>query len=162
ARRARVAPGAGARAIRSRPPRAATNTARVPGIVRAMPRWLVLASACLLLLASSTALAQRNPLIARGQREYDELRFEEALQTLSAALVRSGNSREQQALIYRLLAFTYLALGREEEAAGAYRSMLPLDPEFVPGQELSPRIRQFFGQVRADWEAEGRPGSGPP
>src|SRR5690606_1020235 len=106
--------------------------------------------------------AQRNPLIARGQQEYDELRFEEALQTLSAALVRSGNSQADQARIYRLLAFTYLALGREEEASGAYRSMLPLDPEFVPGEELAPRIREFFGQVRAQWEEEGRPGSGPP
>lgn len=116
----------------------------------------------LCLLTSAPALAQQNPLIARGQEEYDELRFEEALQTLSAALVRTGNTRAQQAQIYRLLAFTYLALGREEEASGAYRSMLPLDPDFQPGEELSPRIRQFFGQVRAQWEAEGRPGSGPP
>lgn len=130
-----------------------------------MSRWLVALCACVLALSASLAspaLAQRNPLIARGQQEYDDLRFEEALQTLSAALVRSGNSRQQQALVYRLLAFTYLALGREEEASGAYRSMLPLDPEFVPGQELSPRIREFFGGVREQWEAEGRPGQGPP
>ncbi|HEY8428115.1 MAG TPA: hypothetical protein VIL20_07065 [Sandaracinaceae bacterium] len=127
-----------------------------------MPRWLVLASVGLILSASSSALAQRNPLIARGQQEYEELRFEEALQTLSAALVRSGNSRQQQALIYRLLAFTYFALGRAEEAAGAYRSMLPLDPDFVPGEELSPRMREFFGRVRERWEADGRPGQAPP
>ena len=130
-----------------------------------MSRWLALSAACLLALASSVsapALAQRNPLIARGPQEYDDLRFEEALQTLSAALVRSGNSQREQALIYRLLAFTYLALGREEEASGAYRSMLPLDPEFVPGQELSPRIREFFGQVHDQWVAEGSPGQGPP
>lgn len=118
---------------------------------------------CLAVAAPVEAQRQRNnPLIARGKREYEELRFEEALQTLSAALVRSGNSRSDQALIYRLLAFTYLALGREEEAAGAYRSMLPLDPDFLPGEELAPRIRGFFGQVRAQWEAEGRPGSAPP
>ena len=117
---------------------------------------------CFAVAAPAAAQRRGNPLIARGQEEYGELRFEEALQTLSAALVRSGNSRSDQALIYRLLAFTYLALGREEEASGAYRSMLPLDPEFVPGEEFSPRIREFFGQVRADWEAEGRPGSGPP
>lgn len=127
-----------------------------------MPRALRLAIPLLCLSLAAPALAQDNPLIARGEEEYGELRFEEALQTLSAALVRSGNSRADSARIYRLLAFTYLALGREEEASGAYRSMLPLDPEFVPGEEVSPRIREFFGQVRAEWESEGRPGSGPP
>jgi tetratricopeptide (TPR) repeat protein len=126
---------------------------------------MALPLACALALtawSAAPAAAQNNPLIQRGQTEYDELRFEEALQTLSAALVRSGNSPADYATIYRLLAFTYLALGREEEAAGAYRSMLPLDPDFEPGSEVSPRMRQFFAQVRERWEAEGRPGSGPP
>lgn len=112
--------------------------------------------------SATPAAAQTNPLIARGQSEYDELRFEEALQTLSAALVRSGNSPGDYATIYRLLAFTYLALGREEEAAGAYRSMLAITPDFEPGQEVSPRIREFFDGVKEAWVAEGRPGSGPP
>ena len=106
--------------------------------------------------------AQTNPLIERGQSEYDELRYEEALQTLSAALVRSGNSRSDLAQIYRLLAFTYLALGREEEAAGAYRGMLPLDPEYQPDQSIAPRMRAFFEEVQQQWDSEGRPGSGPP
>ncbi len=124
--------------------------------------WTSALTLALCLFTTAPALAQENPLIARGQQEYDDLRFEEALQTLSAALVRSGNSRQQQAHIYRLLAFTYLALGREEEASGAYRSMMPRDPDFQPGQEVSPRIRDFFNQVRQQWESEGRPGSGPP
>ncbi len=98
-----------------------------------------------------------NPLIRRGAELYDELRYEEALQTLSAALVRSGNSDADRATIYRLLAFTYLALGRQEEAAGAYRSLLAIDPEFE-ARDLSPRMRAFFRQVKEQWEAEGRPG----
>lgn len=126
-----------------------------------MSRLMAVTLTLAVALLASTAEAQ-NPLIARGQEEYAELRFEEALQTLSAALVRAGNSRAQQATIYRLLAFTYLALGREEEAAGAYRYMLPIDPEFVPGEDVAPRTREFFGEVREQWEAEGRPGSGPP
>jgi len=130
-----------------------------------MTRWSIPSAAIalsLILGAVAPAAAQGNPLIARGQQEYAQLRFEEALQTLSAALVRSGNSRQEMATIYRLLAFTYLALGREEEAAGAYRSMLPLEPDFEPGEDLSPRMREFFAGVRSDWEAEGRPGSAPP
>ena len=120
-------------------------------------------AAVLLATAAAPAQAQRdNPLIRRGQSEYDELRFEEALQTLSAALVRSGNSPRDLARIYRLLAFTYLALDRREEASGAYGHMLGLDPEFQPGEEVAPRVRAFFGQVRERWEAAGRPGSSPP
>ena len=122
--------------------------------------WLlVLAAVC---ASPRASLAQGNPLIARGETEYGELRFQEALQTLSAALVRSGNSRSEQATIYRLLAFTYLALRREEEASGAYRSMLPLDPDFVIGDDIAPRIREFFAGVRERWEQDGRPGTGPP
>jgi len=109
-------------------------------------------------LVPAAAEAQNNPLIEQGQTQYDELRFEEALQTLSAALVRTGNSPSDYATIYRLLAFTYHALGREEEASGAYRSMLPLEPDYEPGQELSPRTREFFAGVREQWEADGRPG----
>ncbi|MEC7525932.1 MAG: tetratricopeptide repeat protein [Myxococcota bacterium] len=128
-----------------------------------MSRTLCLAAVALaVLLSAAPTRAQGNPLIQRGQTEYDELRYEEALQTLSAALVRSGNSRGELARIYRLLAFTYLALGREEEAAGAYRGMLPLEPDYEPDQSIAPRMREFFEQVQQAWEAEGRPGSGPP
>ncbi|MCA9610096.1 MAG: tetratricopeptide repeat protein [Myxococcales bacterium] len=123
-----------------------------------MSRWLVACAVTVAVLSSATLASAQNPLIRQGQEQYDELRFEEALQTLSAALVRSGNTPQQYATIYRLLAFTYLALGREEEASGAYRSMLPLDPEHALGDEVAPRIRTFFQNVRDDWEAAGRPG----
>lgn len=131
----------------------------ISDIVRAMIRPLAAVLGACLLLSASDALAQRrNPLIAQGQEQYDDLRYEEALQTLSAALVRAGNSEQDRSTIYRLLAFTYLALGREEEAEGAYRSLLAIEPEFQPGSDVSPRIRDFFGGVRQRWEQEGRPG----
>ena len=114
-------------------------------------------------LSPSHARAQpRNPLIQQGAEQYDDLRFEEALQTLSAALVRAGNTEEDLATIYRLLAFTYLALGREEEAAGGYRKLLAYRPDYQPGSDVSPNVRAFFSRVREQWEAEGRPGLPPP
>src|SRR5688500_1163939 len=132
----------------------------VPAIVARGMRWVL--GIVLFALASSTAAAQRNPLIQRGQGEYDELRYEEALQTLSAALGRSGISHNARPRISRMRAFTCLALNREEEAAGAYRYMLPLAQDFVPGEDDSPRVREFFERVRTQWESEGRPGTGPP
>lgn len=109
-------------------------------------------------LSGSAAAQSTNPLIERGVTEYEDVRFEEALQTFSAALVRSGNTSVDLATIYRYLALTYLALGREEEATGAYRSLLGIQPDFVPGSDVSPRFREFFTRVRAAWEADGRPG----
>ncbi|AKF09034.1 hypothetical protein [Sandaracinus amylolyticus] len=122
----------------------------------------VFASFLALVVAVPAHAQGGNPLIERGIGEYDELRFEEALQTLSAALVRHGNTREQQGQIYRYLALTYLALDREEEAAGAWRSMLAIDPAHEASSDLSPRFREFFAQVRQQWESEGRPGRAPP
>ena len=133
---------------------------RVPfGAMRAPALFAIAATLAL----SAPAFAQRdNPLIQEGAEQYDELRYEEALQTLSAALVRSGNTRQQQSRIYELLAFTYLSLGREAEAEGAYRSLLGLEPSFQPGAEVSPRFREFFAGVEQRWIAEGRPGGAPP
>ena len=117
-----------------------------------------------LLLASVAlpAAAQGNPLVQEGQTQFEELRFQEALQTLSAALLREGTTDEDTALIYELLAYTYLALRREPEAAGAYRRLLPLDPDHELGPEVAPDDRAFFERVRAAWEDEGRPGQAPP
>jgi tetratricopeptide (TPR) repeat protein len=103
-----------------------------------------------------------NPLIGQGRELIDELRFEEALQTLSAALLRAGNAREEQVAIYPLLAYTYLALGREAEAEGAYRLLLAIEPSYAPGVEVPPRFRAIFDEVRTRWEADGRPGRAPP
>lgn len=127
-----------------------------------MARGLAAALVALAVAGTASHASAQNPLIARGQQEYAELRYEEALQTLSAALVRSGNSQGESATIYRLLAFTYLALQRQEEASGAYRQLLTIEPEFQPGSDVAPRVREFFDNVRSQWEAEGRPGTGPP
>lgn len=130
-------------------------------MARLLARTLVLLGLALgLSLVGETAMAQ-NPLIERGIGEYDEVRFEEALQTLSAALVRAGNTSAEQQQIYRYLALTYLALGRQEEASGAWRTLLGLAPDTQAGSDISPRFRTFFDGVRTQWEADGRPGTAP-
>ncbi len=119
---------------------------------------VVVAVAAVGLSAPDVARAQRaNPLIAQGQEQYDDLRFEEALQTLSAALVRAGNSQEQSRTIYRLLALTYYNLQRQEEAEGAWRSLLAINPD-EQLTDVAPRVREFFTGVHTRWVAEGSPG----
>jgi hypothetical protein len=101
--------------------------------------------------------AQRN-LVELGQRQYDELHYEEAVQTLSAAIIRRGNSAQDELRIYQLLAYSYQALQRNDEAEGAWRLVLSRDPDRQVSQDVSPRVQQFFTGVRQRWEAEGRPG----
>lgn len=123
---------------------------------------------CALLTAAAptTAYAQRaaaqgaanNALLRSGQEQYDDLRYEEAIQTLSAAIIRRGNTPEIEIQIYELLALSYLALNRNDEAEGAFRLMLARAPERSLSNDLAPRIRQFFDTVKQRWIADGRPG----
>ncbi len=112
-----------------------------------------------LCLASPAAGQGRSTdLVRRGAKLVDALRFEDALQVLSAALLRSGQDEARRVRIYELLGYTYLALGREAEAEAAYRALLALRPDYRPPADLSPRFRTFVAKVRERWEAEGRPG----
>ncbi len=141
---------------------------------RALPRWLACSIGLLVAVATAPAFAQEaggapaeapsdrgGDLVERGRSLYDELRYEEALQTLSAALLHPEN-RDARAAIYRLLALTYLSLGLDAEAEGAFRGLLAIEPEFQLDAGESPRFREFFVEVRGRWEADGRPGLPPP
>jgi len=97
-------------------------------------------------------------LIAKAQALFEDQQYEESIQTLSAALVRPTNTKEQKVEIYRLLALNYITLGRKDEADNAVRGLLVVNPEYQLPANESPRFRDFFSQAQKKWEAEGRPG----
>ncbi len=97
-------------------------------------------------------------LLQKATDLFDDQRYEESVQTLSAALLRPGTSALDKVEIYRLLAYNYITLGRNEEADGAVRGLLVLDEAFELSKKESPRFRDFFAKTRAAWEAEGKPG----
>jgi hypothetical protein len=102
--------------------------------------------------------AQRVDLIQRGRGLFEDQQYEESIQTLSAALVRPNNTKEQRLEVYRLLALNYITLNRKEEAESAVRGLLAQNPSYALPSSESPRFRDFFATVKAKWEAEGRPG----
>ncbi|MDB4929129.1 MAG: Tetratricopeptide repeat protein, partial [Myxococcaceae bacterium] len=123
-------------------------------MTRRLTAVLVLAA----LAAPAVGRAQEGPnatLVATGRQQFDDLRYEEAVQTLSAALLRRGNTAAQEVGIYELLALSYLALNRDEESEGAFRLMLARDPEHALGASQAPRIRDFFSGVAERWRREG-------
>ncbi len=140
--------------------------------------WLALVLSLHLALASSIAWAQAQPksgaakpkpgaaaaapadLVAKGQELFDDQQYEESIQTLSAALLRPSNTKEQKVEIYRLLALNYITLGRKDEADNAVRGLLVVRPDYELPESESPKFRDFFKEAREKWEAEGRPGLG--
>jgi hypothetical protein len=100
----------------------------------------------------------RQDLIARGHQLFEDQQYEESIQTLSAALVRPSNTKQQKVEIYRLLMLNYITLNRKDEAESAVRGLLAIEPEYALSPNESPRFRDFFAQVKDKWVEEGRPG----
>ena len=110
---------------------------------------LALTAAChaaLLSAAPSAAFAQPagkaekasvSSLIQRGSALFDDAEYEESIQTLSAALLRPGSSKQEKAEIYRLLAYNYIVLKRMDEADAAVRGLYVLDETYSRTHWLS-------------------------
>jgi hypothetical protein len=133
--------------------------------IRTLVAWISLIACLHTLVLTSPAFAQQKPaagkqqdLIAKGLQLFEDQQYEESIQTLSAALVRPTNTKEQKVEIYRLLALNYITLGRKDEADNAVRGLLVVSPDYQLPASESPRFRDFFAQSRSKWEAEGRPG----
>ncbi|MFH1435646.1 MAG: hypothetical protein ABIJ56_08010 [Pseudomonadota bacterium] len=116
--------------------------------------------AVLVFMASAPAHAQEaNPLIQQGISQYNELEYESSINTLSAALIRPGNSNDDKITIYRYLGLNYLILGREAEADGAFRSLLAIDEDWaLDPVSTSPKVLEFFASTKQQWIADGKPG----
>lgn len=147
------------------------------GLRKQLSAWISLVLCVQLSLSSTLAFAQPKPapakpgatatpapqqqpqdLIAKGQLLFEDQQYEDSIQTLSAALLRPSNTKEQKVEIYRLLALNYITLGRKDEADNAVRGLLVAEPDYQLPANESPRFRDFFKESRAKWEAEGRPG----
>lgn len=97
-------------------------------------------------------------LLERAQTQFDDQRYEESIQTLTAALVRPGNTPDEKIAILKLLAFNDIAMGRNDEADAAVRGIYVTDENYELEKTESPRFRDFFKKSKETWIAEGRPG----
>jgi hypothetical protein len=127
----------------------------------ALPIAMMAAVHSAFLASPSNAWAQqRSPqdLVTRGKTLFDDQQYEESIQTLSAALLRPNNTKQQRLDVYRLLALNYITLNRKDEAESAVRGLLALEPTYSLPASESPRFRDFFSSAQKRWEADGRPG----
>ncbi len=123
---------------------------------------------CILLPAAAVRAQTQPPsasgaaeaaLVARGRQLFDDQRYEESIQSLSAALMHPSSTPDEKVEIYRLLALDFITLGKKDEAGSAVRGLLALRPDYELPASESPRFRNFFAAVRDAWTAEGRPGA---
>ncbi len=97
-------------------------------------------------------------LLERAQGVFDDQRYEESIQTLTAALVRPGNTADDKIAILKLLAYNDIAMGRNEEADAAVRAIYVTNEDYELEKSESPRFRDFFKKSKEAWIAEGKPG----
>lgn len=108
--------------------------------------------------AADSSATKAPSLLSRASEMYEDQRYEESIQVLSAALVRPGSPNSEKIAVYKLMAQNYILLRKDDEAESAFRALLALSPDFRLPTAESPRFRVVFDKVRSKWEAEGRPG----
>ena len=124
--------------------------------------WIVIVALMGVVISPAVSVAQARSssakLLTKGESLFEEQRYEESIQTLSAALLHPDATKKTRQTTYKILAFNYIVLGKKDEADGAVRGLLALDESYSLPDTDSPRFREFFSKVREKWEADGKPG----
>lgn len=97
-------------------------------------------------------------LIQKARDMFDDQRYEESIQTLSGAVVRTDATKDERIDAFRLLALNHITLGHNDEADAAVRAIYVQDEAFELPKSESPKFREFFEKTKKAWESEGKPG----
>ena len=106
----------------------------------------VLAASLIILLATAARLHAQDALTMARQL-YTSAEYEEALGLLEGLSLEDSSLDTRQAVdLYRALCL--LALGRRADADRAIEALVAQDPLYRPADDLSPRLRAAFGDVK--------------
>src|SRR5262249_50681512 len=72
-------------------------------------------------------------LIDQAREKFDDQQYDESIQKLSAALLRSDATDKQKTEVYRWLAYNYIVLKQDENAKTAVYALYALDEEYTLG-----------------------------
>lgn len=110
-----------------------------------MSRTVFGVAAALLMMTAPMAAEQES--IAAARDLYASAAYEDALAILNK-LPESGRPVEEAKAIEQYRAFCLLALGRTAEAEHAIETVVTAEPMYRPANDLSPRVRTAFSDVR--------------
>jgi tetratricopeptide (TPR) repeat protein len=110
-----------------------------------MSRTLFGVTAALLIMTATMRAEQDS--IAAARDLYASAAYEDALAVLNK-LPAAGRPAEEAKAIEQYRAFCLLALGRTAEAEHAIETVVAAEPTYRPANDLSPRVRNAFSDVR--------------
>ena len=118
-----------------------------------------------ILLTTSTAwAADQKPsaaaqkLLDQAKKAFDDASYDESLQLLSAALLKLDINDDQRVEAYRLLAYNYILLKKEDAAKSAAYKLYALNEDYELPKGESPRFREPFAKWKQAWIDDGKPG----
>jgi hypothetical protein len=110
-----------------------------------MSRSVFGVAAALLMMTAPTGAEQES--IAAARDLYASAAYEDALAVLNK-MPSAGRPTEEARAIEQYRAFCLLALGRTAEAEHAIETVVAAEPTYRPANDLSPRVRNAFADVR--------------
>jgi hypothetical protein len=103
-----------------------------------------------------SAVAQK--LLDQAKKAFDDASYDESLQLLSAALLKLDINDDQRVEAYRLLAYNYILLKKDDAAKSAAYKLYALNEDYELPKGESPRFREPFQKWKQQWIDDGRPG----
>lgn len=119
-------------------------------ILSAVAAWALL---LLPALARRAAADTGNDAIDKGVAFYNDLEFEQAIATLTAAMQQKNLSRQELTEGYKYLALSHVALSQSGEAKAAFRKLLEANPGYNLSRTESQKALDLFEEVKSSMPA---------
>lgn len=101
---------------------------------------------------SSDPAAQVRARIEAGEQRYAAQEYRACIETFRAVLSDPVSTRDQRARAYEYIGLSWLILGKRQRARAAFEDLLAIDPHYaLSDPSNSPKLRQFFEEVRASF-----------
>jgi hypothetical protein len=102
------------------------------------------------------SVAASNPYLDDGATLFSRMLYEEAAEKLRRATEVTTSTPAERRKAFDLLARTYVALGKTNEAGRAFRALLADDAAAPMPQDASPSIRRLFLAAKEELYPKGR------
>lgn len=96
-----------------------------------------------------------NPAIDAGIAQYNDLEYELAVETLTAALAQKGLTVDELTEGYKHLGLSLVAIGQDEPAREAFRKLLAVNPSYDLPRTENPRALDLFAEVKRSLRKSG-------
>ena len=109
---------------------------------------MVLIGVCWLWALGSLS-GEEHPNVQKARDEIRAVEYSRALELLEVALQAGGNDKSALVDVHRMLADSYVILGKNAEAKTEYKELLALEPSTTLGR-ISPKFLRVFSEAKKE------------